>query len=128
MELTDIPARVWDFIENHIDTVPQLEALLLIYGRDRDGSWTVAEIATRIYVGTAPAHAILETLRRRGLIVVEGETATYRRKSTPEQVALIECVSDAYRRNLVPLATFIHSKASAPVREFARAFEIKKDR
>jgi hypothetical protein len=37
-------------------------------------------------------------------------------------------VAAAYRRHLVPLATFIHSRASTAVREFARAFDLKKDR
>jgi hypothetical protein len=37
-------------------------------------------------------------------------------------------VAAAYRRHLVPIATFIHSRASTAVREFARAFDLKKDR
>jgi hypothetical protein len=37
-------------------------------------------------------------------------------------------VAASYRRHLVPLATFIHSRASTAVREFARAFDLKKDR
>jgi hypothetical protein len=37
-------------------------------------------------------------------------------------------VAAAYRRHLVQLATFIHSRASTAVREFARAFDFKKDR
>jgi hypothetical protein len=37
-------------------------------------------------------------------------------------------VAASYRRHLVPLATFIHARASTAVREFARAFDLKKDR
>jgi len=36
-------------------------------------------------------------------------------------------VAEAYRRNLVAITTFIHSKASTSVKEFARAFDLKKD-
>jgi hypothetical protein len=36
-------------------------------------------------------------------------------------------VAATYRQNLVLVANIIHSKASGAVREFARAFEIKKD-
>jgi hypothetical protein len=36
-------------------------------------------------------------------------------------------VAAAYRRHLVQLATFIHSGASPAVREFARAFDLKKE-
>lgn len=127
MAVTDIQREVWDFIETNIDTVPQLEALLLIYGTE-DRPWKTEEIASRIYVAVASAHDILETLRRRALIVSD-DSAGYRRSpATDATTTLIAEVSHAYRRHLVPIATFIHSKASASVREFARAFEIKKDR
>lgn len=128
MAAADIPPEVWNFVETNIDTVPQLEALLLIYGTE-DRSWKAEEIAARIYVALESAHGILEALRRRGLLVVSEDSLGYRRSpATDTTNALIAKVSDAYRRHLVPIATFIHSKASASVREFARAFEIKKDR
>jgi hypothetical protein len=41
---------------------------------------------------------------------------------------LMEKVASTYRRHLSAVASFIHSKASRSVREFARAFELKKDR
>lgn len=37
-------------------------------------------------------------------------------------------VASTYARQLVRVAQLIHSKASLGVREFARAFQIKKDR
>jgi hypothetical protein len=33
-----------------------------------------------------------------------------------------------YQTHVVRIATFIHANASASVREFARAFDLKKDR
>lgn len=128
MAVADIQPEVWNFIETHIDTVPQLEALLLIYGTE-DRPWKTEEIATRIYVALESARDILEALRRRSLIVLSEDSLGYRRSpATDATTALIATVSHAYRRHLIPIATFIHSKASASVREFARAFEIKKDR
>jgi hypothetical protein len=37
-------------------------------------------------------------------------------------------VDAAYRRDLVRISTMIHAKASSAVREFARAFRLKKER
>ena len=37
-------------------------------------------------------------------------------------------VDFAYRRDLVRISTLIHDKASSPIREFARAFRIRKDK
>ena len=36
-------------------------------------------------------------------------------------------LSETYRRQLVRVATLIHSNASAAVRDFADAFNLKKD-
>ena len=41
---------------------------------------------------------------------------------------LIAAVDSAYRKELIRISRLIHSKPSAAVREFARAFRIKKDR
>ena len=75
------------------------------------------------------ARGILEALLRRGLIRVEGEPPRYTfNPSGPASPELMSDVAREYQRHLVPIATFIHSKASASVREFARAFDLKKDR
>jgi hypothetical protein len=128
MTIPDIQRAVWDFLENYIDTVPQLEALLLIYGME-ERLWKAEDIATRIYISAESALDILETLKRRALIGVGEGAFQYRRNPpTDEKTVVISAVADAYRRHLVPIATFIHSKAPASIREFARAFELKKDR
>jgi hypothetical protein len=36
-------------------------------------------------------------------------------------------VASEYARHLVPIATLIHRGASSAVKEFARAFDLKKD-
>ena len=123
-----IPSHVLQFVAEHIDTVPELETLLLL----REGetrTWSEDEVAARVYVSRAVARGILEALRRKHLIVAQGEPPHYRYQ--PEQAGKAELIGEvatAYRLHLVPMATFIHSKAPASVREFARAFDFKKDR
>lgn len=128
MTASAIASHVLQFIAEHIDTVPELEALLLL--REAGSrTWSEEEVAARIYVSRPAAGGILESLRRKQLVAAQGEPPQYQYRPEPAAKAdLIDDVAAAYRLHLVPVATFIHSKAPAAVREFARAFDFKKDR
>lgn len=129
MNLPDIPPRVLQFVAERIDSVPQLEALLLMW-ENPERLWSEDELAARIYVSRQAAVAVVQALQRRQLVVVEIASAPqYRYNAQWDPTGeIIPEVADSYRRHLVPLATFIHSRASTAVREFARAFDLKKDR
>lgn len=123
-----IPQQVLQFIAGQIDTVPQLECLLLLH-QDDSRSWLADDVAARIYISRETARVILQTLERRHLITSDGDPPRFR--FSPTEVTSRELVAEVagtYKRHLVPIATFIHSRASASVREFARAFDLKKDR
>jgi hypothetical protein len=127
MTTPDIPAAVLEFISKRIDTVPQLETLLIM-SAEEDRVWTVDDIAARTYVTVASAAAVLHQLHHRQLIAVAEDGQRYRFFPASEQERQsVAQTAIAYRRHLIPLATFIHSKASTSVKEFARAFELKKD-
>lgn len=130
MTSPDIPARVLQFLAERIDTVPQLEALLLLW-EDPQRLWSEEEVAARIYVSRPAASAILQQLQRHQLVVTAEPASTVRYRYNPQWEATGEVIAEvaaSYRRHLVPVATFIHSRASTAVREFARAFDLKKDR
>lgn len=129
MNSPDIPARVLQFVAERIDTVPHLEALLLMW-ESPERLWTEDELATRIYVSRQVAALILQSLQRQQLVTVEVAPPTqYRYNAQWDPTGeIIPEVAASYRRHLVPIATFIHSRASTAVREFARAFDLKKDR
>lgn len=123
-----ISQQVLQFIAEQIDTVPQLECLLLLHQYETR-SWLPEDVAARIYITRETAQGILETLLRRGLIAAEDNPPRYRFISSDTgSRALVAEVASSYQRYLVPIATFIHSKGSASVREFARAFDLKMDR
>jgi hypothetical protein len=129
MSVPGIPEKVLQFIAAKIDTVPQIEALLLLWENPQH-DWSEQELASRIYVSSEDAASILQALQRRQLIALAGATSsTYRYSSDwdPSGELMAE-VAETYRRHLVPLTTYIHSRASSAVREFARAFDLKKDR
>jgi hypothetical protein len=130
MTSPDVPARVLQFLAERIDTVPQLEALLLLW-EDPQRSWAEEELAARIYVSRQAAATILQQLQRHQLIVTAEPASAVRYRYNPQWDTTGEVMAEvaaSYRRHLVPLATFIHSRASTAVREFARAFDLKKDR
>jgi DNA-binding FadR family transcriptional regulator len=129
MTSPEIPARVLQFLAERIDTVPQLEALLLLW-EDPQRLWSEEELAGRTYVSRPVAATILQTLQRQQLVTAESAAAVryrYNPQWDPSGEVMPE-VAASYRRHLVPLATLIHSRASTAVREFARAFDLKKDR
>ena len=129
MTSPDIPPRVLQFLAERIDTVPQLEALLLLW-ENPQRLWSEEELVARVYVSRPVAAAILQALQRQQLVTAEPDPAAgyrYNPQWDPSGEVMPE-VATAYRRHLVQLATFIHSRASTAVREFARAFDLKKDR
>jgi hypothetical protein len=124
----NIPERVLAFIAHKIDTVPELEALLLLW-QERDKCWRPEEIAERLYVARDVALAVLRALHSRQLALHDSQTGLYRYSAEWDASGtLMAEVADTYRHNLVRVATLIHSRASSAVREFARAFEWKTDR
>jgi hypothetical protein len=119
----------YDFILQHIDSVPHLEALMLLWN-SRPVGWTSEELATRLYIPSEKVGDLLRDLVRRRWIT-ESHSLPVRYSYFPgseDQDEMMRQVDAAYRRDLVRISTMIHSKASSAVREFARAFRFKKER
>lgn len=128
MQEEALPEDVLRFIGDRIDSVPHLEALLLLW-EDPARRWTIAEIAARVYVSEDIARAVLQDLAQRRLIRAETQTST-RYVYDPawdEAAQLMPRVAATYRHHLIRIAKIIHAKASPGVQEFARAFQLKKD-
>ena len=116
---------VEQFILDEIDSVPHLEALLLMWN-SRPVQWSPGEMAQRLFVDPGTAERILEDLARQNLIVASSGTKQYRYAPAPHQDQLIVAVDQAYRRELIRISSLIHSQGSAAIRQFARAFRLKK--
>ncbi len=120
--------EVQQFILEQIDSVPHLEALLLLW-RSRPKIWSVADMAASLYVPAELAANILRDLGVKGLIeVLDNSPRTYHYLPTEDQDRLLAQVETAYRRELIQLTRMIHTKAPSAVREFARAFKFTKER
>jgi len=122
-------ADVYDYILENIDSVPHLEAVILLWN-SRPVGWTAEELASRIYVSPDRTAEILRDLSRQHL-ALQVATSPPRFSYLPsseEQNEWMFRVDTVYRREIVRISTMLHSKASPSVREFARAFRFKKDR
>jgi hypothetical protein len=125
---TEIPAHVRHFLEENIDTVPQLETLLMMHEAP-DRSWLIGDVASRNYINEQRAADTLNALQRRGLVIAEESPPGFRFSPANDKVrALVAELALCYQRKLSAVTELIHSKPSASIKEFARAFDLKKDR
>ena len=116
------------FVLEEIDTVPHLEALLLMWN-SRPRMWPVQEMAHALYLSPEQTQALLQDLLQRGLLAISNDAQQYCYHShSKEKDDLLCAVDRTYRRELIRISRMIHSKASPAVREFARAFRLKKDK
>jgi hypothetical protein len=123
--LAELPERVRSLILEAIDSVAELEALLLL--REAPGKrWTVEATSARLYVEPAVAAQVLTVLARRGLLDESTEGFTYQ----PASSTLADDVSElarSYSTTLIAVTNLIHSKPSSSIQDFARAFRIRRD-
>ena len=106
----DIPQELQDFISERIDTVAQMEALLLIRQSDSRQTWTIPEIARRLYISQAEASEALHRLCALNLLCQTGETFGLQGLS-PQDRAGVERLLMLYKRHLIAVTKLIHEKS-----------------
>ncbi len=122
-----IPDEVRRFILANIDSVAQLEALLLFRTHPQH-KWTCNGVAERIYMTEKETAAVLGKLVARELI--ETETLEprlyYYQPKNQDLAASINQLADTYSKYLVPVTNLIHQKPRRDLAEMADAFRLKK--
>jgi hypothetical protein len=127
MEPDKVKSSVDQFLHDQIDTIPHLEALLLLWN-SRPKVWTIVDMANGLFLAPEAAKEILgDLVRQRLIIAVPGRSDSFRYESQPDKDRLIGAVDSTYRHELIRITRMIHSKPSAAVRAFARAFRVTKD-
>jgi hypothetical protein len=121
-----IPESVRRVIAEHIDSVAELEAILLLRG-SRDRGWTADAAGARLYVRTTVAEHVLSVLAARGFFASTSGMYRYA-PATPQLEAAVDELAAAYSEQLVTVTHLIHSKPSGGVRQFAEAFDLRKDK
>jgi hypothetical protein len=123
MAESDIPQHIRRFIVTHIDSVGELEALLLL--RSSGEPAEAAQVARRLYTGEAETTVMLDRLCRGGLLVCSDNVYKYECRSE-ELRRMVDELAELYGRRLIPITNLIHGK-SRRIRQFADAFRLKKD-
>jgi hypothetical protein len=121
----DLPPDVVQLLLDYADSVPQLEALQLIW-EGAETTWTADSVGARLYIPVEEARTVLRDLDRKGLLAAQDET--YSRPDDPAAREIARQLVQAYRSNLSAVARLIHARPSASVRDFARAFRIKEEK
>ena len=118
-----VAGDIKDFILAHVESIAQLEALLLLRGSP-DRLWDAAAAARRLYIGERDAQEILGRLCAQGL--VGRLDNAYRYAPAADKAALIDRLAESYARHLIPITNIIHQRP-ARIREFADAFKLKRE-
>ena len=125
-----IPGDVSEFILTNVDSVAQLEGLLLLRA-DPGGCWDARMVSLRLYISEKEAFDLLAKLADRGFLKKEKEEgpSSFRYEPVSQQMDdMARIVADLYARCLVPVTQLIHTKPSKSVQRFADAFRIRKDK
>lgn len=120
-----VPAEVREFVVRCIDTVAQLEALLLLRGPP-PMAWNVPALARRLYVEENEAARLLGALVSCELAATDGSDFHYHPRDA-ETTDLVDRLAETYARSLVPVTKLIHER-DIVIRRFADAFKIRKDK
>ena len=119
-----IPDDVEDFIARHIDSIAQLEALLILRAFS-DERWDVATLSKRLYINEAETASILSGFCLNGFVSVSGDVFQYACDDEQKRLT-IDSVAHTYSKHLIPLTQIVHAKSNK-IRQFSEAFKFKRD-
>ena len=123
-----IPDDVRQFVLESIDSVVELECVLLFY-REPDVLFNAQNISKRLYIDLKDADATLLSLAYKGFVIPAQKNKTlyqYWPKS-PELELIVSKTADIYAQYLLPVTHLIHAKSKSRVQEFANAFRMRKE-
>jgi predicted ArsR family transcriptional regulator len=123
----DFPADVRKFLLENIDSVEQLEVLLLLKA-ESERSWNADEVSQKLCTASESAAKRLADLATLGLISVQQPPLTYRYAAQEAGDRLIASLADVYKERRVAVISLIYSKPTDQVKAFADAFRLRKEK
>lgn len=116
-----IPPHIQRFILTSIDSVPHLEAILLL--RNLDTEWTASGIAQRLFISEKKAGEILDDLCTAGFAGKKDGNAYHYDPQSPGLRETLDELNQVYPRHVVEISRFIHSKTDQQAKTFGDAFK-----
>jgi len=123
-----IPPDVRQFIADHIDSVLQLEILLLLLNHPQQ-EFSVEDIVTELRVDVGFVREQLDNLCARGMLTCTNDPRKMYRYGprSPETNRAIEGLRTAYADRRVSVISLIFAKPVDKLRSFADAFKLRRD-
>lgn len=120
--------QVKEFIASSIDSVSQLETLLLLQ-TNRQQEWTAEALARELRIEpTGAANELNQLAARKLLTAIPGNPLKYRYSPQNETLdAAVVGLAQAYLVRRVTVISLIFSKPTDKLRVFADAFRIRKE-
>lgn len=104
-----------------------MEALMLVRAT-APAHWNAAALAQRLYVAPAAAITVLADLGKAGLLACDADYGACFYESRPGPMDYIVAQLAAFHAtHLVEITALIHSGLDGQARQFARAFDFRKD-
>jgi hypothetical protein len=124
-----IPDNVITFIRDHIESVEQLEILLLLHAQ-RERDWSAEEVAKALRSSSISAEKRLSQFATLKLLTEKKDSPNrYRFAPATESLgAVVGALAEAYLIRRVTVIDLIFSKPSATLKIFADAFKIREDK
>lgn len=128
MAQNEIPKEVLAFLADHISSVVELEALLLLHGT-AGRAWTAGEIARELRIDAAWPATQLQGLCDKGILSCgTGSEAVYTFDPKVAGVrATVDALAHAYADRRVTIIGLIFSKPVDKLKSFSDAFRLRKD-
>jgi hypothetical protein len=120
------PAELKLFIAQHVESLAQLEALLLLR-QDSQTQWKSAELSQRLYITPDMCEGILANLHQRGFVERNAEGGYRYHPSSSEADRVLAELAGVYQQRRVAVITEIYSKPVNKVQTFADAFRLRRE-
>jgi hypothetical protein len=129
MSIGKIPEDVRRFIQTNIDSIAQLEALLLAHEQP-ETEWTITGMSARLYISPESTAVVLLRLCHDRLMAPAGTDQTrFKYKPDSEELSrLVDRLAETYAKQLVPVTRLVHSKQRSRLQEFPEAFDFRKEK
>ena len=128
MSEADIREDVRRFLAQHIESVVQLEVLLLLHAR-ATSEFSPQQVGTELRIDAAGAAEQLAKLCATGLLDCGGDpNPTYRFHASPATTDAVASLARAYNDRRVTIISLIYSRPVDKIRIFTDAFRIRKEK
>lgn len=124
-EAGELPAELRVFIHSCIESIEQVELLLLMRGSER--MRTARDVASELGISVPRARSDLETLAARGLLEVRvGEEIAYRYRPRSDELArYCDVLARCYITSRQALLGFVAADSRLSIKRFADAFRLR---